>query len=396
MPKYKFAALDVQNNKITGEADARDDDELRRILHGRELFLTKFQQLDEKKYTYRIRANEVSDFCRQMASMMGSGITVVRAMDIIKERDGGSPKLQAIYEKLHKDIQQGTALSDAMRAHGNAFPLLLINMCASGEASGKLENVMTRMAIHYDKEHRLNGKITTATRYPKILAGATVVVILIIFMVVLPDFFDELGDMELPIVTRAIIAFSNFLLNQWLFIIIGGLVAVVGVKYILTIDSVRLAFDRSLLRAPVIGSLLRTIYTARFSRTLSSLYSSGVSMIRALEITGTIVMNRFISGQFPDLVKDVRNGEALSIAVRKIEGFDSKLANTIMIGEEAGRLDDMLISTADSFEYEAEEAAGKLVALSEPIMIVVMGIVIMTVLLSVMLPMATMYDNFGM
>jgi type IV pilus assembly protein PilC len=118
-------------------------------------------------------------------------------------------------------------------------------------------------------------------------------------------------------------------------------------------------------------------------------------MIRALEITGTIIINRHIESQFPELVKDVRNGEALSASVRKIDGFDNKLANVIMIGEEAGRLDDMLVSTADSFEYEAEEATSALVALTEPVMIVVMGVVIMIILLSVMLPMASLYDSFG-
>jgi type IV pilus assembly protein PilC len=327
--------------------------------------------------------------------MMASGITVVRSMEIIKEREGAPPKLKAIFEKLHKDIQQGMALSDAMRVHGNAFPLLLINMAASGETSGRLENVMSRMAIHYDKEHRLNGKIASAMRYPKILGFCTVAVVLIIFLLVLPQFFEMLEDFELPLITRIVIGFTNFLLSQWIWIIIATLVLIVSMQYIFSIDKVKLVFHRTLLRAPVMGPLLRIIYTARFSRTLSSLYSSGVSMIRALEITGTIIINRYIEGQFPDLVKDVRNGESLSASVRKIDGFDNKLANIIMIGEEAGRLDDMLVSTADSFEYEAEEATGALVALTEPVMIVVMGVVIMVVLLSVMLPMASLYDSFG-
>jgi len=394
MPKYKYAAVTVENTKVLGEVDARDEDDFRRIMRGKDLFPTQFKVLDEKKYIYRMKANEVSDFCRQMASMMASGITVVRAMDIIKERDTG-PKLKKIYERLHKDISQGMALSDAMRLHGNSFPLLLVNMVASGESSGKLENVMERMSLHYEKEHRLNGKIISAMRYPKILGFATIAVVLIIFLVVLPNFFEMLADMgDMPLITRAVIGFSNFLLERWFILIIVVLILVVGVQYLLSIDKVRLAFDRTKLRLPVIGKLLKIIYTARFSRTLSSLYTSGVSMIKALEITGTIIINRYIEEQFITLVKDVRNGELLSASVRKIDGFDTKLANTIMIGEESGRLDTMLVSTADSFEYEAEEATSALVALSEPAMIVVMGGIIMIVILSVMLPMASLYDNF--
>ncbi|MCL2188733.1 MAG: type II secretion system F family protein [Defluviitaleaceae bacterium] len=394
MPRYKFSALDVENKKVMGTLDARDEDDFRKQMHSRELFPTKFKALDEKRAAYRLKANEVSELCRQLASMMGSGITVVRAMEIVKDRDSNAPKLKAIYTKLHKDVQQGTALSDAMRVHGNAFPLLLINMVSSGETSGKLENVMNRMSLHYEKEHRLNGKIVSAMRYPKILAFITIAVVLIIFLVVLPNFFDMLADFEIPLITRIVIAFSNILMNYWWLIAVIVMVIIVFVQFLLSHFKIRLAVDKAKLKMPVIGKLLKIIYTARFSRTLSSLYSSGVSMIRALEITGTIVMNTYIEFQFKELVKDVRNGELLSVAVRKIDGFDNKLANTIMIGEEAGRLDDMLISTADSFEYEAEEATGALVALTEPVMIVVLGGLIMIVLLSVMLPMASLYETF--
>ena len=395
MPKYIYTAKDIENNKFTDSVEARDENEFRRIMRTRNLFPIKFKVIDDRQGSYRIKANEVADFCRQLSSMLSSGITVVRAMEIFKERDF-KPKLKAIYEKMHKDIQQGLALSEAMQHHGNAFPELLVNMVASGETSGKLENVMDRMALHYDKEHRLNGKIKSATRYPKILGAATVGVVLIIFTFVLPQFFDILEGVELPLITRAVIAASDFIIARWYIILIVVLVCIVLVQYLLTVYKIRLAFDKAKLRMPVIGKLLRIIYTARFSRTLSSLYSSGVSMIRSLEITGTIVMNKYIESQFSDLVKDVRNGEALSDSVRKIDGFDNKLPNTILVGEEAGRLDTMLVSTADSFEYEAEQASEALVAFSEPIMIVAMGIVIIVVLLSVMMPMAALYEGFGL
>jgi type IV pilus assembly protein PilC len=328
--------------------------------------------------------------------MLSSGITAVRAMDILKERDF-KPKLKTIYEKLHKEVQNGTAISEAMQKLGRAFPVLLINMFASGEASGQLENVTEKMATHFEKEHRLNGKVKSAMRYPKILGVVTFIVVLIIFVLVLPEFIGMLLDIgtELPLITVVVISISDFLVFRWYLLLIAILVLVVAAQYLLSINKVRLAFDKFKLKAPVIGKLLRIIYTARFARTLSSLYGSGVSMIRALEITGTIVMNKYIESQFPDFVKDVRNGEPLSESVRKIHGFDNKLANTILIGEEAGRLDTMLVSTADAFDYEADMATGAIVALAEPVMIVIMAIVIMFVLLAVMLPMASMYESFG-
>jgi len=396
MAKYQYIALNNKNVRETDIVEARDEDHFRKIMRGRSLVPLKFKVLDEKIGTYRLKPPEVAEFCRQLASMLSSGITAVRAMEILKERDF-KPKLKMVYEKLHKDVQQGLSMSEGMLLQGRAFPVLLINMFASGEASGQLENVTSKMAEHYEKEHRLNGKIQNAMRYPKILAVATVGVVLIIFIFVLPQFFDMLQDMDtdLPGITKAIIGISDFLVARWYIIIIAALCLVVIVQYLLTVYKIRLAFDKLKLRLPVIGKLLKTIYTARFARTLSSLYGSGISMIRAIEITATIISNKYIESQFPELVINVRNGESLSASVRKIDGLDNKLPNTILIGEESGRLDNMLVSTADAFDYEAEQATGALVALVEPVMIIIMALVIMLVLLSVMLPMAELYNSFG-
>ena len=396
MPKYEYTALDVTSNKVTGAVDAHDEAEFRRIMRARSLYPSKFKVKDTGGSTYRLKADECAEFCRQLSSMLSSGITAVRAMEILKERDY-KPKLKSLYEKMYRDIQQGIAMSEAMRSHGDSFPPLLVNMFASGESSGKLENVAERMALHFDKEHKLNGKIKSATRYPKILCVITLIVVVVIFTVVLPNFFDMLQEFDvIPLITRIVIALSNFIILRYYVIIVAALVLIVLVRYLLALPKLRLKFDKLKLRLPVIGKLLKTIYTARFSRTLSSLYSSGVSMISSLEITGTIIINKYIESQFPKLVSDVRNGESLSDSIRKIDGFDNKLPNTILIGEESGRLDSMLVSTADAFEYEAEQASSALVAYSEPVMIVVMGAIIIVVLLSVMLPMADIYESFGM
>jgi len=397
VPKYQFTALDIENNKIVDVVDARDEEDFRKIMRGRDLVPQKFRIIDEKQHNYRLKANEVAEFCRQLASMLSSGITAVRAMDILRQRDYGKPKLKNIYERLYKDVQQGVSVSEAMQLQGRAFPELLVNMFASGEASGQLESVTDKMATHYEKEHRLNGKIKSAMRYPKILGVTTFIVIIIIFILVLPEFIGMLQGLgtDLPLVTIIIMNISDFLVLRWYLLLIAVLVVVAIIQYLLSIYRIKLAFDKFKLKMPVIGKLLKIIYTARFARTLSSLYGSGVSMIRALEITGTILLNKYLESQFADLVKNVRNGEALSEAVRKIDGLDNKLPNTILIGEEAGRLDTMLVSTADAFDYEAEQATGALVALAEPVMLVIMALVIMMVLLAVMLPMASMYNSFG-
>jgi type IV pilus assembly protein PilC len=395
MPRYTYTAVDLNNNKVEGVVDARDDNDFRKILRSKNLVPIKHKSAQAKASgTYRLRPNEVAEFCRQLANMLGSGVTAVRAIEIIQDRDY-KPRQRAVFQKLQNDVKQGITMSEAMRAQGRTFPELLINMFASGEASGQMENVAEKMAVHYTKEHRLNGKIQSATRYPKILASITVIVVLIVFLVVLPNFFTLLEDMvELPLITRICIGFSYFLRDRWYVILIGAFLLVTTYNFLMRIPRIRHKKDLLLIRMPIIGKLLIIIYTARFSRTLSSLYSSGVAMINALEIAGTILNNKYIEGQFPDLIKDIRNGETMSKCIKKIDGFEGKLANTILVGEESGRLDAMLISAAESFDYEAELASEGLVSYAEPVMIVLMAGIIGSVLMAVMLPLMGMYQAF--
>jgi len=394
MPKYNYIAVDLENNKINDIVDAKDESDLRRILRNQNLVPIRYKAIDEKKTSYRLKANETAEFSRQLANMLKSGITIVRAMEILKDRDF-KPQLKMIYEKLYKDVQQGFTLSETMRLQPRTFPELLLNMYASGEASGKLEQVANKMAHHYDKENRLNGKVKSAMTYPIILLVVTIAVVMIIFTLVLPQFFKVLEDMELPLITRVVIGISEFLQSNWLYVIIGVLTVIALCQYLIRIRKVALKVDRLKIRFPIIGKLLKIIYTARFSRTLSSLYTSGISMLNALEITRTIISNTYIENQFDDVIKSVRNGESLSAAVGMVDGFDKKISTTILIGEETGRLDAMLESTAESFDYEAEMATGRLVQLVEPVMIVVLAIVIGGIMLAVMMPLMKLYQNAG-
>jgi type IV pilus assembly protein PilC len=381
----------LQNRKITGEIDARDDDDLRRLLRAQNIVPVKYSVVTDKMARYRMKALEVGEFSRQLAGMLASGITIVRAMEILKARDF-APKVKRIYDKMHKDVLMGYTLSEAMTLQGNTFPPLLINMYASGEASGQLERVAEKMAVHYEKEHRLNAKAKSAMVYPMVLLGATIAAVMFLFIGVLPELFVMFEGQELPGITLFMMGFSSFLQSYWYLVIIGALILIFLVNFLLTVPQIRYQFDRFKLKMAVAGKLLKVIYTARFSRTLSSLYSSGIPMLRALEITATIINNKYIADQFDEVLLNVRNGETLASSIENVDGFDKKMATTIMIGEETGRLDSMLESTAESFDYEADIALDKLVQLLQPIMIVIMAVVIATVMLSVMMPMMTMYE----
>jgi len=394
MPKYNYSALDLSNKKVNGTLDARDDDDLRRLLRAQSLVPTKYSIIEDKTSRYRMKAMDVAEFSRQLAGMLASGITILRAMEILKERDF-VPKVKLVYEKLHRDVLMGHTLSEAMQLQGKVFPELLVNMYASGEASGQLERVADKMAVHYEKEYRLNARAKAAMTYPIILLITTVVVVMLLFTLILPSFFEMFEDIPMPAITQVMLGISSFMQSYWYVVLIGVLVIVLGCQTLLAIDGVRYQFDKFKVKFKWIGKLLKIIYTARFARTLSSLYSSGIPMIRALEITATIVNNKYIADQFPEVITDVRNGVALSTSVGKIDGFDRKLSTTIMIGEESGRLDSMLEATAESFDYESEIALDKLVQLIQPVMIIILAVVIGAIMLSVMLPMLSLYQNFS-
>jgi len=190
-------------------------------------------------------------------------------------------------------------------------------------------------------------------------------------------------------------AISKFMQSNWYVVILVVVGLVFLVKLLKKQPAVKIALDKFKLKIPKIGKLLKIIYTARFARTLSSLYASGISLVEGLSIAKGTIGNEYISSQFDGLVKEVRNGMTVSQAISQIDGFDPKLSSTILIGEETGRLDEMLESTADSFDYESEQATGRMTALIEPIMLVVMAVIVGTVMISVIQPIYGMYDNIG-
>ncbi|MCL2627171.1 MAG: type II secretion system F family protein [Oscillospiraceae bacterium] len=395
MPKYNYSALNLSNKKVNGVLDARDEDDLRRLLRAQDLVPVSYSIKTDKHANYRMKPAETAEFSRQLASMLASGITVVRAIEILKARDF-APKLVRVYELLHRDVLLGYTLSEAMRMQGKTFPELLVNMFASGEASGQLERVSEKMAVHYEKEHKLNSKAKAAMTYPMVLLIATVGAVFFLFTMVLPTLFEVFeDDMELPGITLFMMWLSEFLQSYWYIVIIVALVVILAIQFLFSIGKVKYYFDLFKLKAPIVGKLVKTIYTARFARTLSSLYSSGIPMLRALEISATIINNSYIAKQFDSVITDVRNGQSLAASIGTVDGFDKKLTTTIMIGEETGRLDTMLESTAESFDYEAEVALDKLVQLIQPVMIVIMAGIIGTVMMSVMMPMFDMYNNMG-
>lgn len=392
MPKYQYTAKDAAGKKKKGQLMAADEAALYELLRGENLFLISCRLAQkEKKNTYRLTSRQLSEFCRQLGTLLGAGVPLVRALNLMQAEETIKPKQKAIYENMIRSVRRGNSFADTMKDQGDAFPELLINMFRAAQESGRMDQTALRMAEHYQKEYRLSAKIKSATLYPKILCGVIVVVVMILFCYIMPKFMDVFANLELPAVTVALMAASGFMKRNWLWVLFGIVVLYVIAKAVLELPKIRLEVDRIKLKIPKIGILIQTIYTARFARTLCSLYTSGLPIVTALKVSKDTIGNRYLESQFDETIAMVRRGESLSDALAHIDGFHKKLAGNVAIGEETGSLDTMLISAADNFEYESEQAISRLISFLEPAMIIVMAVIVGMIMIAVMLPLLNMY-----
>ena len=249
-------------------------------------------------------------------------------------------------------------------------------MVGAGESSGTLDAVMNRLSEHYAKENKTNNKIKGAMTYPMILGILCVVMVIGMFTMILPSFASMMPRDEMPVLSRALMDFSDFLVNYWWVLAIVAVILVLVIIYALKIDSVRLKFDKFKLKCPGVGKLLGTIYTGRFSRTLSSLYSSGIPMVECLERSSRVLGNKHIDMCFVQVIDEVKQGQPLSASIQKTEIFESMFCSILYVGEESGALDEILEKSADYYEEESDAAIGKLVGMMEPMMIIIMGLAI--------------------
>ena len=397
MPIFQYTASKLSGKIVHGQMQAANRQQLKEQLSAQNLYLASCTEKEKaSRSVQRLNSQQLAEFCRELGTMLGAGIPLVRALAIMAKRDIPN-KVKDVYSELYRQLKTGTMLSDAMESLSGVFPDLLISMYRASEQSGQMEQTSKTMAEHYEKSHRLKKKVSNAMVYPIILSCVTVGVLLVVFLFILPTFFNmfEQMDAELPGITQFMLNLSQGLRDHWMTVLIVALVLVLILKIVCSLKPVKYVLDMIKLRIPVVGKLLRTIYTARFARTLSSCYSSGLSMMNSLRNTRDTVGNTYIAAQFSTLLADVRGGKPLSASIMNMRGFDSKLAASIQIGEETGKLYDMLNSMADSFDYDSDIALQKMTALIEPVMIVIMAGIIGTVIVSVMLPMTSLYSAIG-
>lgn len=391
---YKYQAQDENGRKITGTLPARDELDLHEKLKADNKFLISAKVQNSAKKLKRIKSNALSEFARNISELIGSGVTLVKALKIISEDESLKAKDREVYADVLKQVRAGTSFSEALAEQGDFFPPLFINMIKSSESSGDLDKVAGQLSQHYDKEYRLNQKVKSSMTYPKILCVLIVVVVAVIMGFVIPQFQELFDQMDsLPMATTVLLAVSGFVRNRWYVLILIAAVMYIVLKLVFSIPKVRYYRDKIELYMPLVGKLRRVIYTARFARTLSSLYSAGISIMNCLQIAKTTIGNSYIEGQFEQVIADVRNGSNLSEAIGKVDGFTKKLSSSVLVGEETGSLDHMLVSVANQMEFDSDMALNKLVSYLEPVMIVIMAVVVGFIMIAVIQPIYGSYQT---
>lgn len=390
---FRYTAKDIDGRTVRGTMEAADYDALYAQLLEQGLYPQRVTGRGADRRPRTLRPQELSDLCRQLSTLLASGVSLVRALTIISQDEGISAGLRRVYESVLSEVRKGSSLSDALEAQ-QVFPALMLGMIRAGEGSGRLDRVAERLAVHYEKAHQMNQQVKSALMYPMILAVLSVAVVIVIVIVtfVLPQFSDLFSTMDsLPAVTLALMAFSDFMVTKWYLLLLGLAALAAALRALLRVPSVRLALDRGKLTMPVFGKLHRIICTARFARTISSLYASGLPIITALQTARDTIGNAYIVSQFDAVLAQVRSGVSLSAALESVDGFQRKLCSSIAVGEETGQLDSMLDSIADSMEYDAQQASRRMMTILEPMLIVLMAFVVGFIIIAVMSPIIGSY-----
>lgn len=393
--KFRYTAVDASGNSVTETMTADSPEHLMSQIHAKNLYCTSYEELGVNNTTVsKMKLKSLVIFCRQLGTMLNAGIPISQSLHNIQDK-ADSPRSRKVFAQLYEDVQKGNSLSIAMQLQPGMFPALLVNMIVAGEAGGTLDSAMNRMADHFDKEVKLSNKIKAALVYPIILSVLAVSVVLVLVTFVLPTITNMFPAEQMPATTKVILAFSDFVIHQWYFIILFIVLLIVGGGMLLRLPEIRYEYDSMLLKLPVIGKLNRTIYSARCARTFASLYMSGVPALDMIEITGKVLGNTYLVRRFDEVIALVSRGEYISKAIQSTEAFDPMLSSMLFIGEESGSLGDILLKTADYFDGESETALQRMIALIEPAMLVIMGIIIAFIVISIMQPIFTMYNSVG-
>ncbi|MGL5416508.1 MAG: type II secretion system F family protein [Clostridium sp.] len=398
---FKYEAKSLDGKKIKGKVKAENEIELRKLLKRRGYYITSVYReskglnidLNELK---KIEDSNYANICRELSFSLKAGVNILEALEMVKD-GGGSKKLGFIMEAVYVDVKGGKLLSEALKKH-KEIPNLLWSMVNVGEETGNLDQIMEELGDYYTKQFEQNKKIKNALLYPKFLISFSIIAVGFLSIYIVPMIASNLIEMKgnLPLPTKIVIGVSGFLEKNYL-IIIAIIIGLILVKKLILNKSQKYLYmrDRYILKSRIFGKLTTLLLTARFSRTFGTLFSGGVSVIRCFEITANVIGNSYFKEKLLEGKEVINKGGNIGEALELYNILPDMMIKTIRVGEKSGSLAKILKKSTAYYEIEANFKLDKLTKLIEPIMIIILSLLIGFIIVSIMMPIFSMYNAIG-
>lgn len=401
MAVFKYTAKDKDGRTVASSMEAANSVAVVEVLRQKDLLIISIEEMKDKAKSAsggggRVKMDDLVIFSRQLATMVDAGIPLVGALDALQEQMENKG-LKNIVRKVRDNVEGGLSLSEALSKQSNIFSPFFINMVRAGESSGNLDEILDRVAIYMEKTIALIRKVKSSLIYPAVVVTMAILITTFLIVKVVPTFesiFATIG-VTLPLPTLILINISHIVRRYLLLVIIATAVGIFALSQVRKTENGKLAFDRFLLKIPVIGPLLRKVAIARFARTLSTLQKSGVSILTALEIVGKTSGNKVIENAVIKTKMSIKEGESIAQPLTASKVFPPMVTRMISVGEQTGKLEEMLGKVADFYESEVDAAVSGLTSLIEPLIIAFLGVVVGGIVVSMFLPIVKLIQVVG-
>jgi len=402
MGTFAYKALDAKGAAANGTLDGDTKAAVAAALRNRGLTVLNIDEVkgglkskDLFQALQRVKPKDLTVFSRQFATMVNAGLAMLRCLYILEEQTENK-KLARVLTQVRADVEAGISLSDALAKHPDVFSRLYVSMVRAGEVGGILDEVLNRLATQLEKDDSIRRAVKSAMVYPIMIGSFAIIVLMGMVMFLIPIFagmYKELGNAKLPTLTQYMITFSDIVRGYW-FIVFPAIIALIwGLRRLKRTPKGTAAWDRFKLRIPMgIGEIVRKLAVARFSRTFGTLISSGVPILQAIEITGKTAGNSVVEDAMAGVQANVKEGQSISEPLERISVFPPMVTQMIAVGEETGSLDQMLQKIADFYEDEVNAAVKSLTSILEPILMLGVGVIVGTVVISMYLPIFNMMN----
>ena len=412
MPVYAYKGLTNEGKAVAGVIDADSPKGARLKLRRTGVFPTDLAeerarrtavaaaepepsrlQLNVGQLFEHITPQDLALMTRQLSTLVGAGLPLVECLSALIEQIDNA-RVKRTLSQVREQVVEGRAFAEALRDHPRVFSDLYVNMVRAGEASGALDVVLLRLAEYTESAAQLRSKVKTAMTYPILMAsaGGTIMIFLLAFVVPKVTRIFAETKAALPLMTVILLALSNFLAQYWWVLVCGVIAAVIAVRVSVRTPAGRLRYDGYVLRFPYFGKLVKKVALARFSRTLSTLLSSGIPLLASLDIVKNVVNNAVLSEAIENARNSIREGQSIAPPLRKSGLFPPLVLHMVAVGEKSGELEEMLSRAADAYDSEVEASVAAMTSILEPVMILVMGAIVLFIVLAILLPIFELND----